>query len=264
MACILKTVLVTLMSVSSSQTQSKIITRDITIPSGPKKKPIRVEIFKPTGKGPHPAVILVHGAHGVSNEFRKECTERAMDLVRLGYVVLMPHYFNRTDHKKVNEALIREHFFEWGNTLQDVLHYCKNKVPNVHPNQVGILSYSLGSFLSLWLAARAKNDDERIQGLVEFSGGFPIEVILVDPGEMIRLNLKRIPPTLILHGGKDEIIKVQRADNLEKMLQENKVHCEKKVYPDQGHIFKGDAAEDAWKRTVKFLSAHLKPAKSER
>lgn len=255
----LKTLLITLISVTSLQAQAKITTRTVTIPSGPKKMAIKVEIFEPTGKGPHPAVMLVHGADGLA-KWRKEYVKEARGLAQIGCVVLLPHYFDRTGHEKVNKALIRAHFFDWGDTLRDALLYCK-ALPNVRRNQVGILSYSLGSFLSTWLAARASDDKERIQCLVEAYGGFPSEVVLVKPSEMLRLNFKRIPPTLIIHSEKDPVVSVQEAHKLEKLLKANMVPCEKKIYPGAYHPLRGEAAKDARSRTLKFFSTHFKLAK---
>ena len=42
------------------------------------------------------------------------------------------------------------------------------------------------------------------------------------------------------------------------LLKKHKIPYEIKVYPDQKHVFTGDASKDALKRTIAFLARHLK------
>ena len=48
---------------------------------------------------------------------------------------------------------------------------------------------------------------------------------------------------------------------LEQVLREKGLPFESKIYPGQGHGFKGDEAKDALRRTVQFLDKHLKKTK---
>jgi dipeptidyl aminopeptidase/acylaminoacyl peptidase len=67
----------------------------------------------------------------------------------------------------------------------------------------------------------------------------------------------RLPPVLILHGGRDRIVPVEHARRLEKLLKAGGVPHEVKIYPDQGHGFLGPAQLDAAGRILAFLQRHL-------
>ncbi len=67
-----------------------------------------------------------------------------------------------------------------------------------------------------------------------------------------------MPPTLILHGDADPLVKVEDAYKLEKALKAKQRVYEIKIYPGQGHGFKGEALTDATRRTKTFLDRYLK------
>ena len=88
-----------------------------------------------------------------------------------------------------------------------------------------------------------------IKAVVEMYGGMP---------EFAIERMTTMPPVLILHGEDDKLVPVSRAYDLETLLKKKAAPYEIKIYPHQGHGFSGDAQEDANKRTVSFLRAHLR------
>ena len=67
----------------------------------------------------------------------------------------------------------------------------------------------------------------------------------------------RLPPTLVLHGSADHIVPVANAYAVEALLRQQNVPHEIKVYPGQGHGFRGKAEDDASARSLAFLQRYL-------
>ena len=211
-----------------------------------KDKTIAVERFEPKAPGKYPAVVVLHGAGGMRPEgFGWAFREYAKHLARQGYVTHVIHYFDRTGHEVVlDPKVMREHFAAWMETVADgVTHLSKQ--PNVDPKRIGLLGFSLGAYLSLSLATL----DERVRAVVEYFGGLP---------EDLAKGLKRMPPTLILHGDADSIVPVKEARALERLFQEKQVPFEIKIYPGQGHGFIGKEGTDALTRATAFFDKHVK------
>jgi carboxymethylenebutenolidase len=61
----------------------------------------------------------------------------------------------------------------------------------------------------------------------------------------------------VLHGSADPIVPVANAYAVEALLRQQNVPHELKVYPGQGHGFRGAAEEDATRRALAFLQRHL-------
>ena len=74
--------------------------------------------------------------------------------------------------------------------------------PDVDRKRIGLASASLGSWVSVSVAAR----DRRVSAVVEYYGGLP---------EWEELDLTRLPPVLILHGDADRNVRVEEAYKLE-------------------------------------------------
>lgn len=213
-------------------------------------KTIEVERFEPVKEGKYPAVLVVHGADGLQYEpWRKVYRGHAQELARHGYVALIVHYFDRTGSKVGDAKTNKEHFVTWMGTLGEAIAYTAG-LPNVDGKRIGLLGVSLGSYLSLSLAAF----DPRVGAVVEVFGGMPPQVAG---------TLKKMPPTLILHGDADKLVPVAEARKLETVLKDKEIPYEIKIYPGQGHGFTGAAAKDALQRGRAFFDKHLKKDKDE-
>ncbi len=206
-------------------------------------KTIAVEKFEPSSSGRHPTILILHGAGGMEiggPEFR----EFARELARRGYVAHIVHYFDQTGDVRADAQAIGRSFSTWMITIGDALTSAA-KQENVDPGRLGLLGFSLGSYLSLSVASH----DRRVSAVVEYFGGLP---------DLFTWNLKRFPPTLILHGDADDVVPVAEARKLEKLFGEKKFPFEIRVYPGQGHRFHGDDDKDAFQRSLRFFEKHLK------
>jgi carboxymethylenebutenolidase len=235
-----------------------------------KGKRIGVEYFEPTGAGKHPAVVLVHGLDGPQDKHYRTV---ARQLAKRGYVVALVHYLDRTGTRK--EALpelirqfralldksdapvkmppaLRATFRAWRETVSaSVAHVRKH--PRVDADRVGLVGFSMGGFLATSVAAQP---ELRIACVAELFGGLPSEVAS---------TLEHMPPTLIIHGGRDRTVPVQQADAFRKVLEARKLSFQVKIYKSAGHGFVTDkgafdwlAALDATIVTWSFLDRHLR------
>jgi dipeptidyl aminopeptidase/acylaminoacyl peptidase len=93
--------------------------------------------------------------------------------------------------------------------------------------------------------------DSRIAAVAELFGGLP---------EQFTKDARNLPPVLILHGEQDTTVPIERAHELERILQQHKVPYQIKIYPDQGHVFRGLAQLDAMRRVAQFFRNHLMQA----
>ena len=206
-------------------------------------KDISAELFQPAKPGKYPAVVLLYGSGGMEvggPMFR----ETAQSLARLGYVVLLPHYFDKTGTQFATRDEDTKYFARWMKTIADAIQFA-GRQQSVDSQHIGLVGYSLGAYLSLSVASV----DPHVKAVVEYFGGLP---------EFFARQFKTMPPTLILHGEADQLVSVKEAYTLETLLKNRSVSYEMKIYPQQGHGFSGAAATDSMQRTVAFLDKNLK------
>src|SRR5882724_7448236 len=186
-----------------------------------------------------PAIISLHGSGGGHDTL----AETARPLALQGFCVYVPHYFDRTGTVEAQMPAMFLNFPLWMKTLWDVVSLVAQQ-PAVDGGRIGVLGFSLGAYLALSLACI----DARVRAVAEYFGGLPRE---------IRPFIRRLPPTLILHGDADTVVPVAEAYSLQKALDERKVPYEIQIYPGEGHNFTPAARTDADARTLKFFEKFL-------
>jgi dienelactone hydrolase len=207
-------------------------------------KSIAVETFQGSGASPRPIILMLHGADGLSANTQYRDAARAM--AAAGYQVHLVHYLDRTGEKRASFSTLFQNFMPWMSTVQDALSFAANH-PGADPRRVGIVGISLGAALGLAVSST----DPRVKALVNYFGPLPQGAIAAT---------SRLPPTLVLHGSADPIVPVANADAVETLLRQQNVPHEVKVYPGQGHGFRGAAEEDATRRSLAFLQRYLTDA----
>jgi len=210
-----------------------------TFGSGGKR--ITVDTFQAAGPSPHPALLMLHGADGlaVNTQYR----EGARSVAAAGYQVHLVHYLDRTGERRASFATLFQNFMPWMDTVQDALSFA-SAYPNADPGRIGIIGISLGAALGLAVSST----DRRVKALVNYFGPLPQGAVA---------TTSRLPPTLVLHGAADPIVPVANAYAVEALLRQQSVPHEVKVYPGQGHGFRGEAQRDATQRALAFLQRHL-------
>jgi carboxymethylenebutenolidase len=158
--------------------------------------------------------------------------------------VYVLHYFDRTGTTEIDGLqTIFRHFPVWMKTLWDAVSFVSGQ-PQVDPERIGLLGFSLGAYLALSASAI----DSRIQAVVEFFGGMPKEM---------KFFTRRLCPVLILHGEQDKTVPVEEAYHLQQTLEKKQIACEMQIYPGVGHGFSGEVWRDAGLRTLTFLRKYL-------
>jgi carboxymethylenebutenolidase len=217
-----------------------VTTSSIAFESGGRE--ITCDAFVPsTSNGErYPAVIGLHGSAGG----HATMVDPAALLAAQGFAVYVVHYFDRTGTTGVadKQTAIRN-FPAWGKTVWDSISHIAER-PEVDPQRIGLLGFSLGAYLALSVSAV----DSRVKAVVEFFGGMPREM---------KLFIRRLCPTLILHGEIDPTVPVAEAYHLQQLLEKKSTPYEIQIYPGAGHGFSGETWQDAKVRTLAFLQKYL-------
>lgn len=214
--------------------------------------PVKVERYEPTGLGhafcgPRPAVIILHGADGLT-QYGPVYREAAMALARAGYSAFVLHYFDITPavaargHVEPN-SIRGPNFAAWQAAVAASIQWVSCQ-PGVDPCRVGLIGFSLGSYLALAEGAR----NPQVSVVVDFFGGVPPEAARL---------IRRMPPTLIIHGEADRIVPVTEAFRLRDVLASRGVPHEMVIYPGVGHELPGHFKQDAAQRVLRFLRCYL-------
>jgi carboxymethylenebutenolidase len=202
-----------------------------------------MDLVLPAIGGIRPAVMVLHGSGGVS-----DFPEDVRELANRGYITLAPHYFESTGTSWADLDSIRRHGLTWGQTVLNAVE-CARGLPNVDPQSIGLLGFSLGGYLAVAVAAH----DRRIKCVAEFFGGVP---------ERFLPSIEQLPPTLIVHGEDDDIVPVRHALELKQLCDEKGFYFEMELYPGAGHNFSGASMHTAIERVIAFLDQRLKVRES--
>jgi len=212
-------------------------------------------IYKPKGKGPHPAIIVLPVRSGM-NQYSKTWSSR---MAQKGYVVLTVNY--RTGRgwpdQKVGEAY----------------DYLK-ELPGVNGEAIAVVGFSFGG-------------QRGLEFVNEWANGYPPRpvkaMIAYYPGSNVPFPSVDTPPILFLHGELDEVKPKTIEDFCSETIKAGR-HCEYNIYKNTTHSFthptkyrsryKGEsvshaknrkkwqyssaAEKDAFVRSVVFLEKQLK------
>ena len=214
------------------------LTQRLSFTSGGQR--IAVESFG-AGEERRPALLMLHGADGLSNN--RQYVQGARAIAAAGYRVYLIHYLDRTRERRASFATLFQNFLPWLETVRDAVAFVAGRA-EVDPGRIGVVGVSLGAALGMAVAST----DRRIRVLVDYFGPLPQGAIAPEA---------RLPPTLILHGAVDPIVPVANAYAIETLLKRTGTPYEMQLYPGQGHGFVGDAHADATRRAIAFLERHL-------
>jgi acetyl esterase/lipase len=156
----------------------------------------------------------------------------------------------------------------------------------IDPNRLGVCGGSAGGHLSLMLGTASdegneKSDDEidrmsdRVAAVVayfppvdlrDWVGDKRFEALhfdskLADSVSPILHVSKDDPPTLLIHGDKDDLVKLDNSEKIEAALKKEGVPCELIVMHGAGHGFLGEQGKQASEALIKWFDKYLvKPA----
>lgn len=201
---------------------------------------IRVDVYRPTTAGRHPAAIILHGSGGIHAVAPSAMNRYARTLAELGIVALVVHYFDGTGHFSADDEEERESYFAWVREVRDAVTWASGRA-DVQPDHVSLVGQSLGA----WVAVGEGASDRRVYRMALFGAG--LEPFLED-------SLRHAPPTLLFHGDADDVVPLSDAKHLADVMRAHGRHVELVVYPGESHGFADSAATDALLRTARFLA----------
>ena len=206
---------------------------------------IAVERAAPLRGGRYPAILVLNPSDGTEGSGGRYIRRYADEFAVHGYVAYIVHYFDRTGTTRSDDALEERLYPLWTETLRNAVTFVQRDTV-ADPAQIGAFGYSLGGYMALALGAT----DPRIKGIVVLSGGFL---------DGLAAEVRRLPPTLVLHGSADQTVPVAAAYLVDSTLARLKVSHQLVVYPGQGHGLSRELDPDAAARAVKWFDRYLRP-----
>jgi dipeptidyl aminopeptidase/acylaminoacyl peptidase len=203
---------------------------------------IGVESFIPAKAVQCPGILVLHGAGGMDSG-NKYVRQLAGAVAGNGYATFLVEYFERTGTTYASDPIIHVNFDKWVDTIQDATTFIADH-HSVDRDRIGTVGYSVGGYLAVAHTA----GDARIRAVVEVAGG-------IDP-ELARM-VKRLPPTLIIHGKEDQRVSFARAMELEALLKKLGTPVKTEFYPNERHILSPAAAIAALGSALEFLGEQM-------
>ena len=224
--------------------------KDVSYKSG--DETVKGILYTPEGKGPFPAIIVIHEWWGLNDWVR----EQAAKLSDQGYAALAIDLYRGKVATTADEA----HEIMRGvpeDRAQRDLHAAYaflQSQPHVKKNRIGAIGWCMGGGYSLDVALQ---EPDLAADVINYGH------LATDAAALKKINA----PILGLFGAEDRGITPDDVKKFEAQLKQLGKKIDVTIYPDAGHAFENpnnkdgyrpkDAA-DAWEKTVKFLAANLK------
>jgi len=219
---------------------------EVSYPSG--AETVRGELYAPTAKGRHPAIIVIHEWWGLNDFARAKAKKFAAD----GYVALAVDLYRgkATADPEIAHQLARGLPEDRARRdLRAAFAYLATR-PDVDPARIGVVGWCMGGGYALQLAV----EEPKLAAAVIYYGR-----LVTDEKEVAKIRA----PLLGNFGADDQGIP---ATSVRAFKAPNGVDF--KVYEGAGHafassskkeVFRPEAAKDADTRTTTFFTRTLKP-----
>jgi len=213
---------------------------------------VQALLYTPSGKGPFPAIIVIHEYWGL-NDWVKEQSSKladqgyaalAIDLYR-GKVATTPDMGHELMRGVPEDRAKRD--------LHAAVEFLQSQ-PNVKKDRIGSIGWCMGGGYSLDVALQ---EPTLAADVINYGH------LATDPQALQKINA----PILGIFGGKDQGITPDDVHKFETAMKKLGKKVEIKIYDDAGHAFENpnnkagyrpDDAADAGKRIVAFLAENLK------
>jgi carboxymethylenebutenolidase len=213
---------------------------------------VQAVLYTPAGKGPFPAIIVIHEWWGL-NDWVKD---QAAKLAGEGYVALAIDLYRgkvATTPDMAHEIMRGVPEDRAKRDLHAAFAFLEAQ-PNVKKNRIGAIGWCMGGGYSLDVALQ---EPTLAADVINYGH------LATDPEALKKINA----PILGLFGGQDQGIPPADVKKFGETLDKMGKKIDIKIYDDAGHAFENpnnkagyrpDDAADAWKRTVSFLAENLK------
>lgn len=226
---------------------------EIQTPDGPMK----AQLAKPDGAGPHPAVLVIMEAFGLNDHIKGVAQRIAAE----GYVTLAPDVYHRSGALETAGYDDLPAALQLMGALTDdgIVSDMKAAIAtlerdgSVKADRIGITGFCMGGRIS-YLTACALPD--KIKASAPFYGG----------GIPIDRTATLQAPVLAFFGDDDPFIPMDAVKALEAEAKAKGKNVEVVVYPKAPHGFfcderdshRPEAAKDSWEKLKAFFAKHLK------
>jgi carboxymethylenebutenolidase len=224
--------------------------RSVSYKSG--DETVNALLYTPPGKGPFPAIVVIHEWWGLNDWVKEEASK----LADQGYVALAIDLYRGKVATTPDEAHEIMRGVPQDRANRDLLAatiYLRSQ-KNIDPRRVGSIGWCMGGGYSLDLAL---NDPKLKAAVINYGH------LATDEAALKKINAS----ILGIFGGQDRGIPVADVNKFESQLKALGKTVEIHIFPDAGHAFEnpnnkqGYRAEDAaqaWKFTLDFLAKYLK------
>jgi carboxymethylenebutenolidase len=213
---------------------------------------VQAVLYTPSGKGPFPAIIVIHEWWGLNDWVKEQASKLAdegyealaIDLYR-GKVAATPDMAHELMRGVPEDRAKRD--------LPAAFEFLQAQ-PNVRKNRIGAIGWCMGGGYALDVALE---EPTLAADVINYGH------LATDPAAIKKINA----PVLGLFGGQDRGITPDDVHKFEAAMKQAGRKIDVKIYDDAGHAFENpnnkegyraaDAA-DVWKRTVGFLAETLK------
>jgi carboxymethylenebutenolidase len=209
-------------------------------------------LYTPSGKGPFPALIVIHEYWGL-NDWVKE---QASKLADQGYESLAIDLYRGkvADNPDLAHELMRGVPQDRAERdLRAAFDYLVSQ-SNVKKDRIGSIGWCMGGGYSLRVAIL---EPTLAADVIHYGP------LITDPEQLKKINA----PILGIFGGQDRGITPDDVKKFQQVVTQLGKKVEIKIYPDAGHAFenpnnkqgyRAEDAADAWKLTIDFLARTLK------
>jgi dienelactone hydrolase len=228
-----------------------------TTPSGTSER-IPVQLVKPDGAGPFPAVVIMHDCSGLGPRSSGAPGRWAKELVGRGYVVIMPDSFATRGHPEgvCTDASRSRNDVSPGRRVRDAYAALAHlrTLPYVDGAHVGLMGGSHGGSTTLSSMIAPESDAELLAK--EKRAGFAAAVALYPGCVASRRTWSStgvyhpVAPVLILIGGQDDWTPAEPCRKLTEAAQRAGYPMTIKIYPGAHHSFDSHAP-------VRFVAARV-------
>jgi dienelactone hydrolase len=225
-------------------------------------KTIAVEVLKRAGSAAAPAIVIAHGADGLTAPWDGQIRDFATFLATNGFVALIPHYFDSTGGAPVanlDPVTLGKNRDAWTKTIDDALRHAGGR-PDVTAGQLGSLGFSLGGHLVLRQAMLGAGS-QAVLCVVEFFAPIAGPGFSVQDG--LTTGIAALPPVQIHHGEDDGLVPIDQSRGLVRALEgagkKAGTDYEFYSYVKERHGFTAAAdIKASMDRSLSFFLTHIK------
>lgn len=263
-----------LMLLGAMPANARVLEADITYTPAGWPTPLQADLLRPSGAGPYPVVLMVHGGGWRSGTRKDEhVASLCRALVDAGIACLSASY-------RLGAA---GRYPASSDDLRQALRWIRREGPahGLDAARTGAWGYSAGAHLVALLGAEPDADPEGAKVRAVVAGGTPADLRQWPDSDMVNgyLGVSRAvdpvrwasaspvtrvnagsAPFFLYHGRLDDLVEPEQAERLRDALQAVGVPVTLRWLPYSGHItaavFPGKAADEA----IAFLGGVLTPA----